>query len=228
MSLHELRSPLLVINFKNYLSAQGESALELAKAAERVAKRTGKEIIVSPPAPALFYVARYVSIPVLAQHCEPIEYEASTGYLPVKFLSSNGLRGSILNHSEHKLSLGQLSLTIKKLKEERLLSLACASDEKEAEEVAGLAPDILAVEPPELIGSGRAVSKVSPDVVRNSVQAVKRVNANVEVICGAGISSAEDVKLAIKLGARGVLVASAIVKAMDRERMIEEMASELT
>jgi triosephosphate isomerase len=42
---------------------------------------------------------------------------------------------------------------------------------------------------------------------------VKRVNAEVVVLCGAGITSGEDVAAAMRLGTEGVLVASGIVKA---------------
>jgi triosephosphate isomerase len=35
------------------------------------------------------------------------------------------------------------------------------------------------------------------------------------ILCGAGISTAEDVSIALKLGTQGVLVASGIVKAKD-------------
>lgn len=44
------------------------------------------------------------------------------------------------------------------------------------------------------------------------------------ILTGAGISSAEDVEAAIKLGTAGVLVASAIMKAKDPAKVIRDMA----
>jgi len=43
-------------------------------------------------------------------------------------------------------------------------------------------------------------------------------------LCGAGIVTGEDVAAAVKLGAKGVLVASGIVKAKNWIKVIEELA----
>jgi triosephosphate isomerase len=76
-------------------------------------------------------------------------------------------------------------------------------------------PDITSVEPPELIGSGISVSKAKPEIVTDTVKLVKSVDPKMTILCGAGISTADDVAIALKLGTRGVLVASGIVKAKD-------------
>ena len=88
--------------------------------------------------------------------------------------------------------------------------------------IAEFSPDFLAYEPPELIGTGIPVSKTKPEVVRRTVEIVKRVNPKVKVLCGAGISSGEDVKKALELGTKGVLVASAVVKAKDPKSVLED------
>ncbi|MCD6235493.1 MAG: triose-phosphate isomerase, partial [Thaumarchaeota archaeon] len=89
---------------------------------------------------------------------------------------------------------------------------------------AALGPDMIAIEPPELIGTGIPVSKAKPEVVSGAVEAVKRINTEVHVLCGAGISTGEDVARAIELGAEGVLLASAYVKAKDPKKVLSEMA----
>lgn len=73
---------------------------------------------------------------------------------------------------------------------------------------AALNPDYVAIEPPELIGSGIPVSKADPDIVSSSVKAVTKINQAVKVLCGAGISKGEDLKTALDLGSKGVLLAS--------------------
>jgi triosephosphate isomerase len=90
-----------------------------------------------------------------------------------------------------------------------------------------LLPDYVAVEPPELIGTGRAVSKVKPEVISRSVEVVKEVSDSVKLICGAGITSGEDVSIALQLGSAGVLVASSIVKSDSWELKIRELAKPL-
>jgi len=88
---------------------------------------------------------------------------------------------------------------------------------------AALNPDFVAVEPPELIGSGIPVSKAEPEVVENSVKAAKNINREVKVLCGAGITTHEDYVKALELGAEGVLLASGVVKAKDQKRALEEL-----
>ncbi|RLG06224.1 MAG: triose-phosphate isomerase, partial [Thaumarchaeota archaeon] len=85
-------------------------------------------------------------------------------------------------------------------------------------------PEILAIEPPELIGTGIPVSKAKPEVVTGAVEAVKRINPRVHVLCGAGISTGDDVAKAIELGTEGVLLASAYVKAKDPKKLLSGMA----
>jgi triosephosphate isomerase len=74
---------------------------------------------------------------------------------------------------------------------------------------------MVAIEPPELIGTGIPVSKAQPEIVSGTVRLVREVNGKVTILCGAGISHGEDVSAALKLGTQGVLVASGIVKAKD-------------
>jgi triosephosphate isomerase (TIM) len=78
-------------------------------------------------------------------------------------------------------------------------------------------------EVPELISSGRAISVERPDSVREFVEKVRRVNKRVGLLCGAGITDKEDVKLALELGVKGVLVSSAIVNAKDPRIVVRGM-----
>jgi len=87
---------------------------------------------------------------------------------------------------------------------------------------------MVAVEPPELIGTGRPVSKVKPEVVSDAVKLVREVNPRVRVLCGAGITSGEDVRIALELGAEGVLLASSVVKAPDPRAAMLDIAEGVT
>ena len=88
---------------------------------------------------------------------------------------------------------------------------------------AQLVPDFVAVEPPELIGGDISVSKAQPELVKDSVEAVKAVSPDVKVLCGAGVKNGEDVKSALELGAKGVLLASGVVKAKDAEAVMRDL-----
>jgi len=57
-------------------------------------------------------------------------------------------------------------------------------------------------------------------VVVGAVEAVKKINPSVHILCGAGISTGDDVAKAIELGTEGVLLASAYVKAKDPKKIL--------
>ncbi len=220
-----MRVPVLAINFKTYPSAFGDKALAIAKAADKVAKELGNiEIIVIPPFTELRRILEAVEIPVFAQHADPYDYGAHTGWMPITALKDVGVKGVLLNHSEHRIRLDEIVHLVQKARELGLETLVCADTPQAAAAVATVNPVALAVEPPELIGTGVAVSKAKPEVITRTVELVRKVNNEVIILTGAGISSAEDVAKAIELGTAGVLVASAIMKAKDPEKVIREMA----
>jgi len=72
-----------------------------------------------------------------------------------------------------------------------------------------------------------SVTTADPDIVSGSVETVKDINKNVKVLCGAGVKNGRDVAKSIELGAEGVLLASGIVKAKDKESVIRDLASGL-
>ncbi len=219
-----LKIPVLAINFKAYPTSFGTKALEIAKTAEKIAYEYGIEIIVIPPATELRKIVENVTIPVYAQHADPYEFGAYTGWLPIAILKDIGVKGVLVNHSEHRLRLDEIVAIVEAAKKYGLETLVCADTPIAAAAVAAIKPVALAVEPPELIGTGIAVSKAKPEVITNTVQKVREVNKEVIILTGAGISSAEDVEAAIRLGTAGVLVASAIMKAQNPEKVIRDMA----
>ena len=54
---------------------------------------------------------------------------------------------------------------------------------------------------------------------------IKKVNPKVMILCGAGITTGEDVLKAMELGTEGVLIASGVVCAKDRESAMEDIVS---
>jgi len=215
---------VLAINFKVYNTSFGQKAVDIAKAGEKAAKEYGIEVIVIPPATELRRIASEVSIPVFAQHADPYDFGAYTGWLPIAALKEMNIKGVLVNHSEHRLRLDEIVAIVEAAKKHGLETLVCADTPIAAAAVAAIKPTALAVEPPELIGTGIAVSKAKPEIITNTVQKVREVNKDVIILTGAGISTAEDVEAAIRLGTAGVLVASAIMKAQNPEKVINDMA----
>ncbi|MCS7110661.1 MAG: triose-phosphate isomerase [Ignisphaera sp.] len=220
-----MKTPVLAINYKTYNTSFGSKAIEIAKAAERAAREYGVEVIVIPPATEIRKLVESVSIPVYAQHADPYEFGAYTGWLPIVALKDLGVRGLLINHSEHRLRLDEIATLVEKAKKYDLETLVCADTPIAAAAVSVIKPTAIAVEPPELIGTGIAVSKAKPEVITGTVERVRGVNREVILLTGAGISTADDVEAAIRLGTVGVLVASAIMKAQNPEKVIMDMAS---
>ena len=219
--------PALVINFKTYLQATGRKGLELAKVAEKVAKDLGVEIIVAVQLADLRLIAENVEIPVYAQHIDPIKPGAHTGHVLPEAVKEAGASGTLLNHSEHRLRLDVLNEAIIRAKEAGLETLVCADTPTTSAAVAALQPSAVAIEPPELIGTGIPVSKAKPEVVTNTVAKIRKIDEHIPILTGAGITAGDDVAKALELGTQGVLVASAIVKAKDWETKIRELAEPL-
>jgi triosephosphate isomerase len=220
--------PIVAVNYKAYYPYSfGDNAGRIAEAARRVWEETGVEVILAPPFTELHRVLEAVKdsgVKVYAQHADPVEPGAHTGFIPLEGLRELGVHGVILNHSEHRLRLADINWLIKKARKLGLETLVCADVPETGAAVAVLEPDMVAVEPPELIGTGIPVSKAKPEVITRSVELIRRVNSKVKILTGAGISKGEDAYAAVKLGTIGVLVASAIVKASDPYSVMKDMA----
>jgi triosephosphate isomerase len=215
---------MVIINFKTYTESTGQKAVELAKSAEKVYSETEIQTCVAPQLAELATVAKAVKIPVFAQHIDPIKPGGYTGHALADSVKEAGAVGTLINHSERQLKLSDIDEIVKITKQKDLVSCVCANNPTVSAAVAALEPDIIAIEPPELIGTGIPVSKAKPEVITDTVRLVRKVNSKVTILCGAGISRGEDVAAALKLGTQGVLVASGIVKAKDPYAVIREFA----
>jgi triosephosphate isomerase len=215
---------MIIVNFKTYLEATGTKAVELARKAQKVSSETGISLGVAPQFADISRVVEAVDIPVFAQHVDPIRPGGFTGHVLAESVKEVGAVGTLVNHSERQLKLSAIDEIIKLTREEGLVSCVCANNPSISTAVATLKPDMIAVEPPELIGTGIPVSKAKPEVITDTVKLVRQVNSKVTILCGAGISHGEDVAAALRLGTQGVLVASGIVKAKDSYAIMREFA----
>ncbi|MFL6488779.1 MAG: triose-phosphate isomerase [Nitrososphaera sp.] len=212
----------LIINFKNYEEISAGNALKLAESARQVAEKFQIEIVLAPPPPVLALIAKSIHVPVICQHVDDQKLGPSTGFVVPEMAKSYGVTGSLINHSEHRMEMSSVARLVKRLRKLDMVSIVCAQDPQEVIEISALEPDFIAIEPPELIGSGRAVSKENPAIITKSIQAA---GLRSSIICGAGISDRDDVSRAMELGSRGILVASGVIKATSWEKKITELAS---
>jgi triosephosphate isomerase len=224
MSVVMINYPLILLNLKTYEQSMGQKAIDFARIAERVNEKTGISIAVAPQTIDIPAVTVSSEILVFAQHMDPVYYGKYTGHTLPEALAEAGVYGTLLNHSEHQLPLEIIEASIKRAREVDLVTVVCADKVETAKKIALLDPDAIAIEPPELIGSGISVSSAQPEIVSGSVAAVQSMNSNVKVLCGAGITNGDDASSALKLGAKGILVASGVVKASDPYKALLELA----
>jgi len=215
---------MFVINCKNYEEISGEKIIKFIKIAEKVSKKYKVKIAISPPQHLIGLVANS-SIQILAQHIDDSKVGSTTGFVIPELLKKSKVKGSLINHSEHRISSKEIQKLVLKLKELKMTSIVCVKDVAEVKKYVKLNPDYIAIEPPELIGSGKAVSKEKPELIAKAAKAVK--NTNTKLLCGAGIVSGEDVAKALELGSKGILVASGIIKAKNWNKIISEFAEAL-
>lgn len=218
-----MKLPVIVTNFKTYESATGEKALWLAKIHEKIARSTGASIAIAVQIPDIHRISQTVSIPVFSQHVDAVSYGAHTGFILPESVKANGAFGTLLNHSEHRVDSELIGKAIERAKAAGLFVIVCAQEPVEGHRLMSCKPDLVAVEPPELIGGDISVSTARPEIISGAVELIGRER----VLVGAGVKNAHDVRIALKLGASGVLLASGITKSLDPESVLQDLVSGL-
>lgn len=216
----EIKFPIIVVNFKTYEQATGKKALELAKIHQMVSQKTGVYFAIAVQPMDLQIIADTVDIPVLAQHFDPIDFGAYTGHLSPYALREAGAVGSLLNHAERKLPIESIEKALGMARSLGFFTIVCADTAYSGKAIAELDPDLVAIEPTELIGGDVSVVTANPQIITDAVTMIGKG----KVLVGAGIKTRQDVRLSLQLGAAGILLASGVTKALDPEKALFELA----
>ncbi|MBS3125084.1 triose-phosphate isomerase [Candidatus Woesearchaeota archaeon] len=195
---------IIIINFKTHVT--GKEATKLARLFEKIARANKAAVVLAVKTNDLGKISSLVNIPVIAQQVD--------NFSRIK----KGI-GSLINHSDHPLTLLEIKRAIAQLRKNRLISIACAPNSTIVKKIARLKPDLIAIEPPELIGGNKSVSTTKPGEVRKAVQAAN----GIPLLCGAGIKTRADVIAARKLGVQGILISSGVVKAKNPGKALAEL-----
>ena len=222
-----LRVPTIAVNVKTYAEATGPSVHNLAQLMNRLADETNTSLCIAVQATDIYQCSKLGKMPVFAQHIDPIKPGSHTGWTLSQAVAQAGATGTLINHSEHRLTLADIDLCLTIAKQHKLDHIVCTNNVATSKAAAALSPNFIAVEPPELIGGDISVTTADPDIVKNSVEAVKSINSKIHVLCGAGVKNGNDVAKAIELGANGVLLASGVVKPSNKEQVLRDLISGL-
>ncbi len=216
---YKIRAPYFEVGPKCIM--WGQRMLTLAKAVDRIAYKYDLDIIVTPQYADIRLIAENTEcIHVYAQHMDPLYPGRGLGSVLPESLKEAGAVGVMLNHAEKKLTMDVLRETIARADEVGLATIVCADSVEDVATIAHMAPNLIVAEPTELIGTG-----VASDMgyVKDTIEAVRKINPDIMVLQGAGISGPEDVARVIRAGAQATGSTSGIFKAADPEAAAEEM-----
>jgi triosephosphate isomerase len=215
---------VIILNFKTYLESAGENSVLCAKSAYEFAKEYKNHIvIICPQIFDLEYLIKQFpqtdNFQIWSQHIDYQHGNTETGFITLDSLESIGIKGSIINHAEHKIeSIDQYT----DISQNFHLCL-CVSDIFELNMTFAknptFKPTYIAYEPPSLIGGNISVSSTNPHDIESIVEKFHGQN----ILVGAGVKKNEDVKTALKLGAKGILIASGYIYAQDRYRFLIDL-----
>ena len=215
----KIKAPYFEIGPKAYL--YGEEMLALAKVIDKTAMKYDVDVIVTPQYTDIKLLADNTErILVFAQHMDPLPIGRGLGSVLPEAVKAAGAVGVMLNHAEKKLDLDTIKATIARADEVGLATIVCADSVEEVAAIAEMGPNLIVAEPTELIGTG-----VASDMgyVVDTIEAVRKINPDIMVLQGAGISGPEDVANVIRAGAQATGCTSGILKAEDPEEAAEEM-----
>ena len=204
--------PVVIVNFKTY--RQGKAAIKLAKEIQKASKN----IIIGVQATDIYETTKATKLKVYAEHVDYQEPGRNTGFILPEAIKADRAKGAFLNHSEHRIPLRTIRKTIKRCRSVGLKTAVFAANLKEAKKIKKLKPDYLIIEPPELVAGKISVSKAKPELIENIKKKLKY-----PFLVGAGIKTSEDVKIAMKLGAKGIAISSAITKAKNPAKKLREL-----
>ncbi|MBM2819327.1 MAG: tpiA [Nitrosarchaeum sp.] len=214
---------MFIINCKNYEEIAGDKIVKFVKTVEETSKKYKIKIAIAPPQHLIGLVTSS-SIPIFAQHVDNAKIGSTTGFIIPELLKKSKVSGSLINHSEHRISSEDIAHLVLKLRELKMISIVCVKDVAEVKKYVKLNPDYIAIEPPELIGSGKAISNERPELITKAADAIKTEKNKTKLLCGAGIVSGNDVTRALELGSKGILVASGIIKTKNWSEIIDEFS----
>ncbi len=216
-----LKLPLIIVNFKTYREATGKRGYELSKKLEKISEKFKGTIAIAPQLVDLKYLVEKTRLPVFAQHVDTITYGPHTGHILAESLKEVGCVGTLINHSEKPLKMEEIKKAIQIARKNKLKTVVCAPSVEKAKRIAWFHPDYIAYEVPELISTGRAISKEMPKSVKSFVNVINMIDSKIVPLCGAGISSKQDIEAALKLGTKGVIISKAVVTNKRPEKILD-------
>ena len=216
-------SPIIIVNLKAYEQGYGANGYDLCKIMEELTLEHKVNLAAAVSPIDLVDFSDNLDIPIFAQHVDGVNFGSHTGSILPEAVRYSGAVGTLVNHAECQMSWEEIEKTINRCKELDLLTVLCTADIASSEKGSHLNPDMIAVEPPELIGGDISVSTAKPEIISDTVEVVKKINSDISVLCGAGVKTQDDISKAISLGSEGILLASGVVKSSEPRKVLLDL-----
>lgn len=210
---------MLFLSLKTYKESTGEAAIKLLSCVKKIGEEAGVTIIPAVQPTDIYRIKKELGIEVWAQHMDPIEPGKNMGWLSPYSLKGAGATGVVINHSEHKVSDEIVKQTLEKAKQYNLKTVLIGNSVDMILKFASWQPDYLSYEREDMVGGGVSMLTQETENVKKLVSVLK-----IPLMIGAGISTGEDIRSALALGAKGAILASAFVLASDPEAKLRELA----
>ena len=210
---------MIILSLKTYKESTGEAAIKLLSCVKKVSEETGVKIIPAVQPTDIYRIKKELGIEVWAQHLDPIEPGKNMGWLSPYALKEAGATGVVINHSEHKMPDEMVKKVLDKAKEYGFKNVICGFNPEMVTKYDSWEPDFISYEREDMIGTGVSMLTQEEENIKKLISVLKR-----PLIIGAGISTGQDTKQAVKLGAKGAILASGFVLAKDPEAKLRELA----
>jgi triosephosphate isomerase len=228
----------LILNYKTYEESTGGNAERLTEVVSQVQQMyRNVQIIVCPQATDLYRLKQRFPEQILwAQHADPLYPGKNTGWITPSAAVAAGASGVLINHSEHDLIDEMIAHSLEAARAEHLETCLLLPDPGSLDEIAKAHADAIpesrfsppafaAYEPPELVGGDYSVMDhpESHSKAKAALGAFMRYQSI--PIVGAGVKDASDIRQAIEMGYRGVILASGFVKSDNPQKFLEQLLS---
>lgn len=211
---------MIFLSLKTYKESTADQAIKLLGSVKKIIQETKIQIIPCAQATDIYRIKEELDIEVWAQHIDPIDPGRNMGWISPYSVKQAGASGVIVNHAEHLVNEETIKTTIEKAKQYNLKTLVLCQSIELAQKVSLWNPDYIGYEKGELIAG--PVSMIDREE-ENIKLLAKKISQ--PLIIGAGIATYEQVVKTLRANARGVILASAFVKAPDPSAKLRELAS---
>lgn len=210
---------MIFLSLKTYKEATGNNAVKLLSSVKKISRETGIEIIPIVQPTDIYKIRKELDIEVWAQHIDPIDPGRHMGWISPYSIKEAGASGVVINHAEHELDEEKIIETIKKAKEYNLKTLVLTQTVNLALKIENYSPDFIGYEKKDFIETGVSMIESEKENIKLLANKLKT-----PLIIGAGITNKEDVEKSLYLGAKGVILSSAFIKAKNPEEKLRELA----